>query len=327
MIKLSDYFKDRYGGKIVKLSLDGGFTCPNRLDGSGGCAFCSSLGSGDFAGIVSIRDDHAVLRHVGEPTDSGVRPAIEATRGLGSLGRQAESQKRLTEAKWKHQHPERYLAYFQSYTGTFADVNYLHALYREALELPGVIGFAVATRPDCLREEVIDLFAEPEFREKLFWIELGLQTAHNAILDEMNVGYHVEDFQQAMHRLRAKEIPVVVHLIVGFPGESEASFLDTVRLVAKEKPFGVKLHMLNIVKGSRLALRYTPEEWESKLLTMEEYIDRVVAALAILPPDTVIHRLTGDADHGSLIAPQWIKRKWEVLNAIDRRLGLRPDRS
>ncbi len=287
---LNHYLKQRFGGKVFKLALDAGFTCPNR-DGSkglGGCRFCSARGSGDFAPPEQL------------PLTEQLR------RGVA-----------LVEKKWP---AGSYLAYFQAFSNTYAPLPVLRARYDEALGFPGVIGLAVATRPDCLSEAVCDLLAS--YQEKTFlWVEMGLQSIHAATMRHMNLQYTFRDFLAAAERLRRRDIPFCVHLIVGLPGEDEQAVRQSVEAVCREKPFGLKLHMLHVLKGTRLGLDY--ERNPFPLLTLEEYVPLIVNLLEQIPPEVVIHRLTGDGPRESTIAPRWTFHKLKVLSEIDRELKRR----
>lgn len=285
---INTYLKKRFGSKIVKLSIDGGFTCPNR-DGSkgvGGCLFCSASGSGDMAD------------------------------GSGDILKDLDSQISLLSKKW----PDAgYIAYFQSHTNTYAPVEELRAKFYKALEHPDVLGIAIATRPDCIPDDVLELLAE--LNEKTFmWVELGLQTIHEETAQEMNLCYTVSDYDDTAERLISRGIRVVTHLIMGLPGESEDMMLESVRHVCGKKIFGLKLHMFNLVKGSRMETLY-PEyvSFES----IEEYIDLVIAAIELIPPDITLHRISGDAPRSTLIAPIWSYKKRTILNGIHRQMRLR----
>ena len=268
------YLKNEFGRKMVKLALDGGFTCPNRDGrvGTGGCSFCSSSGSGDFASDI-------------------------------------EGQIALLSRKWPD---SGHLAYFQNHTNTYAPVEILRERYNRALSAPGIEGIAIATRPDCLPADVLDLL--DELNQKHFlWVELGLQTIHEETAENFGRGYALSVFDEAMEALNARGIRTVVHLIFGLPGETREQMMDSVRYVAKSGAWGIKFHLLNVVKDSRLAVEqpdYVPFE------TMEEYVDLVCDAVEILPPEMVVHRLTGDVPMKTLIAPVWSYRKRTVLNNI-----------
>lgn len=278
--KIGDYLKKQFGCKVMKLSLDGGFTCPNRdgTKGVGGCLFCSASGSGEFAGTIP-------------------------------------QQIQLLSKKWPN---GKYLAYFQNHTNTYAPVHRLRRQYSEALNYPGVVGLAVATRPDCLPPEVMDLLAELN-RNTFLWVELGLQTIHDKTAERINRCYPLTVFEEAIEQLNRYQIRWVVHLMMGLPGETRKQMLSSVAYVGKKNPFGVKLHLLHVLKGTVLAERYP----DLPLPSMEEYIKLAADALELLPPEVTIHRLTGDGPRELLLAPLWSTNKWEILNGIDREMKQR----
>jgi uncharacterized protein len=275
------HLKNEFGCRVIKLSLDGGFTCPNRdgSAGTGGCLFCSPDGSGTFAGTP-------------------------------------ESQIHLLGNKWP---TGKYIAYFQNHTNTYAPAGRLRALWDDALARPGVIGLAVATRPDCLPEEVLELLAEYNRRTYL-WVELGLQTSNEKTAAAMNRCYKNAVFENAMAQLTRRGIKVVVHLILGLPGESRQDMLTSADYAASFHPFGLKLHMLHVLKNTGLAKMY-PGEFRT--FEKEEYIRLVVDILERLPGDITIHRLTGDAPREELISPLWSRNKQSVLNGIQQEFKAR----
>lgn len=278
---INTWLKKKFGHKIVKLSLDGGFTCPNRdgSKGTGGCVFCSSSGSGDMAA------------------------------GSGDIIRDLNAQIDLMSDKWPN---AKYIAYFQSHTNTYAPADELREKFFSALSHPDVTGIAIATRPDCIQDEVLQLLSE--LRSRTFmWVELGLQTIHEKTAEEMNLCYTVSDYDDAVSRLLAENIPVVTHLIMGLPGETQQMMLDSVRHVCEKKIFGIKLHMLNLVKGSQMEFLYPDYvSFES----IEDYIDLVISAIEIIPPDVTLHRISGDAPRSILISPEWSYKKRTILNGI-----------
>lgn len=287
---LDAYLKQKYGEKIYKLSLNGGMTCPNR-DGkisSGGCIFCSQGGSGEFA-----------------------------SSHLLSITEQIEQAKQLIQKKHTGQH---YIAYFQAYSNTYAPVSYLENLFTEAIRHPDIVGLSIATRPDCLPQEVLKLIDRLN-RQKPIWIELGLQTIHNKTSSFINRGYDLSVFSQALSHLNALSIPVVVHVILGLPYESRQDILETVSYLNNCSIQGIKLQLLHILKGTRLAEIYQQNPFP--ILSKEEYVDLIINCLEYLRPDIVIHRLTGDGPKSLLIAPLWSLRKRDVLNSIYRELRLR----
>ena len=285
--------------KIVKLSLDGGFTCPNRdgTKGTGGCLFCSESGSGDMASSITAR----------------------------AVGSALDRQIQLLSDKWpSDKYDLKYIAYFQSHTNTYAPVDELRAKFEAALETLGVVGLAIATRPDCLPDDVLDLLSE--LNEKTFmWVELGLQTIHDETARSMNLCHTLADYDDAVRKLTDRGIRIVTHLILGLPGETRDMMLDSVRYVCKpidcadncHHLFGLKLHMLNVVRGSGMAVSmpdYIPFE------SMEEYIDLLIEALEIIPPEITLHRISGDAPRSTLISPEWSYKKRTILNNIHREM-------
>lgn len=299
----SDRFEDKGAGedqhkglgrtlKVVKLSLDGCFTCPNRdgSKGSGGCCFCSESGSGDMA----------------SGTAEGVREAMA-------------SQIELLSDKWpREKYNLKYIAYFQSHTNTYGPVEKLRTLFEAALQVPDVVGLAIATRSDCISREALELLEELNKRTFL-WVELGLQTIHDETAKAMNLCHSLADYEDAVTRLAERNIRIVTHLILGLPGESRQMMMESVARVCREpeKIFGLKLHMLNVVKGSGMEIEYpdyVPFE------TMEEYIDLLIGALEIIPPEITLHRISGDAPRSTLIAPKWSYRKRTILNSIHREM-------
>jgi uncharacterized protein len=281
---LNYFLRQRFGEKVFKISLDAGFTCPNR-DGrvsKGGCIFCSARGSGDFAGT---RDN---------------------------LVEQFYEIKKIMNKKWKE---GKYIAYFQAYTNTYAPVEVLREKYYSILDLEDVVGIAIATRPDCLPDEVLDLLQEIG-QKKYLWMELGLQTIHEKTAQLINRGYSLKVYEEAIKKLKERNIEVVTHAIMGLPGETKEDMLETVKFIANTKTQGIKLHLLHVMKGTAMARMY--EKGEMRLLEMEEYIDTIVDAVELLPENMVVHRLTGDSPRELLIGPMWSLKKWEVLNAIDK---------
>ena len=280
---ISPYLKKHFGGKVVKLSLDGGFTCPNRdgSKGTGGCLFCSASGSGDMAA------------------------------GSGNIRADLDSQIELLSDKWPD---AKYIAYFQSHTNTYAPAEELRQKFYEALEHPDVRGIAIATRPDCIPDDVLDLLAE--LNDKTFmWVELGLQTIHQDTMTAMNLCYTLKDYDDAVSRLLSKNIRVVSHLILGLPGENTDMMLASVEHVCRQKIFGLKLHMFNLVKGSRMEKLY-PEYVSFD--SIEEYTDLVISAIEKIPPEITLHRISGDAPRSTLIYPEWSYRKRTILNGIHK---------
>ena len=278
---ISTWLKRQFGEKTIKLAIDGGFSCPNRdgTKGTGGCIFCSDSGSGEFASDI-------------------------------------DGQIRLLSDKWPH---ARYLGYFQNHTNTYAPVDELALKYKEILKNPKIEGLVIGTRPDCLSTEVLDLLSEIN-KTHFLWIELGLQTIHEDTARLINRCYDLSVFDRAMAELSARGIKTVVHLILGLPGESRDMMLESVRYVSSvPELFGMKLHLLNIVKGSQMEYLYPDYQ---PFASIEEYVNLVVDCLEIIPPQVTIHRLTGDAPRSILINPPWSFNKRTILNGIDDRMHL-----
>lgn len=282
---LNSYLKNKFGSKVVKLSIDGGFSCPNR-DGRiayGGCIFCSEDGSGEFAGDRNI-----------------------------SITQQMNEQLTLLETKWPN---SKYIAYFQNFTNTYDSVESLRKKYDEALSFPNVVGLAIATRPDCLNEDVLKLLQE--YNSKTFlWIELGLQSIHEKTAEFIRRGYPLKTFDKAMENLNNRNIKTVAHLILNLPGESFENMRDSIEYVSHQGVWGVKLQMLNVLDFTDLAKTYLSDAFY--LRSADEYIELVSNLLTYLPPNVVIHRITGDGKKENLIAPKWILNKRYVLNGIQK---------
>lgn len=300
---ISQYLKNKYDVKIVKLSLDGGFTCPNRdgkLD-TRGCLFCSEQGSGEYAGAIN--------RTPGQH--------LSIFKQTESIAVQVQKQKELLSEKWP---VAKYIAYFQNFTNTYGPVGELEALYDSALVDDDVLGLVISTRPDCIDASTIELFKK--YNEgKLFWVELGLQTIKTSTIDLIRRHYQTSEFELIYQELIDEGIPVVLHVILGLPGESYEDMMNTVKYVSGLKPFGVKFHMLNVLLGSDLEIYYHDHPFE--IMSREEYINTICDAIEWLDPQIVIHRVTGDGPRDLLIAPQWIKNKRAVLNGIDQELRRR----
>ena len=284
---LNEYYREIFGRKTAKISLDGGFTCPNRdgTCGDRGCLFCSAGGSGDFA-------ENAAL----------------------SITEQIAQGKAQTSDKWKD---PAYIAYFQAFTNTYAPVEELRRKYEEALACEGVEGISIATRSDCLPEDVLDLLEELNQKTKL-WVELGLQTSDEDSAKRIRRGYPLSVFEKAVHALAERNIPVVVHVILGLPGENRETILRTIQCVNRLPIQGIKLQLLHVLSDSDLAEIY--ENGNYTPLTKEEYIALVGDCSAHLREDIVIHRLTGDGDKNTLLAPLWSLRKRDVLNSLHKYL-------
>ena len=285
---INTYLKNKFGCKVIKLALDGGFTCPNRdgSKGTGGCLFCSASGSGDMAA------------------------------GSGNITEDIESQISLLSGKWPD---AKYISYFQSHTNTYAPVSELREKFRAALSYPGVVGLAIATRPDCLPDDVVELLAEIN-KKTFMWVELGLQTIHKKTGEEMNLCYQLTDYDKAVKKLRSNGIRTVTHLILGLPGETEKMMMESVKYVTESGIFGLKLHMFNLVRGSRMEKLY-PDYISFE--TIKDYVDLVIYAIEIIPPETVMHRISGDAPRSTLIAPEWSYKKRTILNSIHNEMKKR----
>lgn len=286
-LSFNKYLKDKFGQKVYKISLDGGFTCPNR-DGkidTRGCIFCSKGGSGDFA----------------------------QNRDL-SITEQIESGKKIVEKKIKS---GKYIAYFQAFTNTYAPVEILRAKYSEAINHPDIVALSIATRPDCLGDDVIKLLDEMNKIKPVF-VELGLQTIHNDSAKYIRRGYSLEVYNEAVKKLKSIGVNIVVHIILGLPNESEEDMLESVKYVCQSQIDGIKLQLLHIIAGTDLAKDY--EKGLFKTLEFDEYVELIAKCVAIIPKNIVIHRLTGDGAKKDLIAPLWSADKKRVLNAINKAL-------
>lgn len=282
---LNKYLRDRFGCKVYKISLNGGFTCPNRDGtlGTRGCIFCSAGGSGDFAESPEL-----------------------------SITQQIEKGKERVKNKIKS---GKYIAYFQAFTNTYAPVETLRKKFSDAIKHPDIVMLSVATRPDCLPEEVIELLKELN-EIKPVCVELGLQTIHEKSAEYIRRGYNLECYDDAVKRLKEAEIEVVCHIILGLPGETKSDMLQSVDYACKSGIDGIKLQLLHVLRGTDLAKDY--EEGKFNVLTMDEYLDILKSCLEIIPKNIVIHRLTGDGAKKDLIAPMWSADKKRVLNAVSR---------
>lgn len=286
-LSFNKYLKDKFGQKVYKISLDGGFTCPNRdgKTGTRGCIFCSKGGSGDFA----------------ENRDM-------------SITEQIESGKKKVEKKIKS---GKYIAYFQAFTNTYAPVETLRQKYEEAINHPDIVALSIATRPDCLGDDVLRLLDEMNKIKPVF-VELGLQTIHQKSAKYIRRGYDLSVYDKAVRDLKKIGVNVVVHVILGLPNESENDMLETVKYVCESGANGIKLQLLHVIDGTDLAKDY--EKGLFKTLEFDEYVNLIVKCVKIIPKDIVIHRLTGDGAKKDLIAPLWSADKKRVLNAINKAL-------
>lgn len=286
-LSFNKYLKDKFGQKVYKISLDGGFTCPNRdgKTGTRGCIFCSKGGSGDFAESRKM-----------------------------SITEQIESGKKKVEKKIKS---GKYIAYFQAFTNTYAPVEMLRQKYEEAINHPDIVALSIATRPDCLGDDVLRLLDEMNKIKPVF-VELGLQTIHQKSAKYIRRGYDLSVYDKAVMDLKKIGVNVVVHVILGLPNESENDMLETVKYVCESGANGIKLQLLHVIDGTDLAKDY--EKGLFKTLEFDEYVNLIVKCVKIIPKDIVIHRLTGDGAKKDLIAPLWSADKKKVLNAINKAL-------
>lgn len=285
--KLNNFLKENFKEKIYKVSLDGGFTCPNR-DGkisNKGCLFCSDKGSGEFAGDRC----KTITAQIDEQIDF-MKDKIGSSKVI---------------------------AYFQNFTNTYGDVEYLRKIYYEALNHEKVIGIAIATRPDCLSDDVINLL--DEINKKYFlWVELGLQTANDSIGKIINRGYDTKVYIDSCKILNEKNIKFVTHMIVGLPNEEKKDLYDTIDLINSVKSWGIKIHLLYILKNSKLLNYYQQNPF--KIYEKDEYENTVIELLERLSPSIVVHRLTGDAKKDELFEPLWSLNKRSILNSIEKKL-------
>lgn len=290
MYTLNDYCRETFGEKLYKISLNGGFTCPNRDEtlGSRGCIFCSAGGSGDFA-----EDPHA------------------------SITAQIEAGKKKVEKKMKS--GGHYIAYFQAYTNTYAPLERLEALFTAAISHPDIRVLSVATRPDCIPEETVALLARLN-RIKPVWVELGLQTIHEESARYIRRGYPLAVYEDALRRLKEAGLTVITHVILGLPGETREDMLETIKYLAKgikdTRTDGIKLQLLHVLQNTDLAEDYLAGRFS--VMTLEEYLPLLADCVRRLPPDMVVHRITGDGPKNLLLAPLWTGNKRLVLNAITR---------
>lgn len=280
---VNDYYKEKFGTKVYKLSLDGGFTCPNRdgTVGTGGCIFCSAMGSGEFA------------------------------EGGNDIRKQLENAKKRVEGKVKN---GKYIAYFQSFTATYAPLDRLKSVFYEAIKPDYIVGLNIATRPDCLPDETIELLKELN-NIKPVTIELGLQTASNSVAEYINRGYKTSVYEKAAFRLKKEGIEFVTHIIIGLPGDNP---METTRLAIKSGTNGVKFHLLHILKNTKLEEEYL--KGRVKPLELAEYAEILKECISLLPRNTVVHRITGDGAKKDLLAPLWSANKKKTLNYLNQYL-------
>lgn len=315
---LNSWLKQRFGTKVYKLSLDAGMTCPNRDGtlGRRGCIFCSAGGSGEFAAGRNV-NSYGSLAAGKNANDYG---SFAAGWKEGEISSQIEAAKALVSQKCSSSGP--YIAYFQSFTNTYAPVSRLRSLFIAAITHPEIAALSIATRPDCLEPEKIELLKELN-QQKPVWVELGLQTIHPETADFIRRGYPLSCFEDAVSRLKEAGLTVIVHVILGLPGESREQMLSSVDYLAHHVPAvdGIKLQLLHVLEGTDLAELYRKSLFP--LFSMEEYVDFVITCLEHLPPTMVIHRLTGDGPKKLLLAPAWSADKKRVLNLFTRRFAER----
>ena len=279
---LSSYLKKKFGSRLLKLSIDGGFSCPNRKNGKSGCKFCSETGSGEF------------------------------TTKRKSITEQLKAQIEFLKEKDKS---NGYIAYFQSYTNTFLPVEELRKMYYEAINFPNVKVLSIATRADCFNEDIYNLLAE--LNEKIeVWIELGLQSSNEKTRNNMNIGYSTETFENCVKRLKELNIKTIFHIIFGLPNETANDYKNTIDYVNNKKPWGIKIHSLYIQNDCELYEEYLKNNF--KVITWNEYIDALIMAIENLDKDIIIHRLTGDGDKEKLVAPLWSKDKIKTIGEISK---------
>ena len=289
---LSDYCKEKFGTKVYRLSLSTGCSCPNRdgRAGRGGCSFCSEGGSGEFATKV-------------KPVEVQIEEAKDRVKSKFPKDIKEEDKK--------------YIAYFQSFTNTYGDVDRLGRIFKTAILRDEIAAISIGTRPDCLEDDMLDLLDELN-KIKPVWIELGLQTIHEDSAKAFNRGYSLPVFNKAYMELKKRNIEVIVHVILGLPGETDKDMYETVRYLANLSPKldGIKLHLLHILKNTRLEREYREKPF--KILSLDEYTEILINCLRILPESVVIHRMTGDGDKRLLVEPLWSADKKKVLNTINK---------
>lgn len=322
---LNAYFKHTYGQKIYKIAVDAGLSCPNR-DGSldtRGCIFCSKGGSGDFA--VKLGESRY---------ESGVQigqvSQIEQKKCDSVKKLSVKEQINLGKARFNKEAGDRFVIYFQAFTNTYGDPDYLRRIWSQALEEESVVGISIATRPDCLRNEVMKVLEELKERHqhKFIWIELGLQTIHDKTAEYIRRHYPLSDYEAAVRKLHKLGIPYITHIIFGLPGETREEMLETVFYVeqgvfeqdshSKIKPFGMKLQLLHVLEDTDLADDYRQGKFQT--MEMEEYLELVIDALQMINPEIVIHRVTGDGPKSILISPTWSGNKKQVLNTLHKKM-------
>lgn len=285
IITTNTYCKEQFGQKVYKLALSAATDCPNRADGSGGCIFCSAGGSGEFASPVWMEIDEQIAL---------AKQRVRAKTGA-----------------------KQFIAYFQGFTGTFGDIDFLRARYMAAVKRDDIAALSVATRPDCLGTDVMAMLRDIA-KVKPLWIELGLQTVHDESARRINRGYPLTVYEQALDKLRSLDVHIITHVMLGLPGETTEQMLESVSFAGR-KSDGIKLHTMYVLRNTRLAEWY--QSGQVTLPEREQYIDTVVRALEVLPEGVVVHRMTGDAPRRQLIAPLWSLDKKRVLNDLHREIA------
>lgn len=335
---LDAYCKNTFGEKIYKIALDAGMTCPNR-DGkidTRGCIFCSAGGSGEFAarngelGILRKRLEQLLsnpdlsplqIEKSSEPLVAAIHNCIQLQIAQGKLLFQG---RKTNAGQLRQKHTGHlFIAYFQSYTNTYAPTEYLREIYHAALMEDSVVGISIATRPDCITADICAMLCElhKSFPHKFIWMELGLQTIHEATALYIRRGYSLSCFRMCMDLLHQYDIPVIIHVILGLPGETNAMVLDTIHYLNACHIHGIKLQLLHILKGTDLCTDYEKGTFEA--LTQDAYIDLVIQCLEHLSPDIVVHRVTGDGPKKLLVAPLWSSNKRQVLNSLHQEMKQR----
>ncbi|MEB3072641.1 TIGR01212 family radical SAM protein [Parvimonas sp. C2] len=279
---LSSYLKEKFGSKLLKLSIDGGFSCPNRQNGKSGCKFCSESGSGEF------------------------------TTKRKSITEQLNAQIDFLKEKDKN---NGYIAYFQSYTNTFLPIEELKKMYYEAINFPNVKVLSIATRADCFNEKIYNLLAELNKKIEV-WIELGLQSSNENTRNNMNISYSTETFENCVKKLKELNIKTIFHIIFGLPNETKKDYKNTIDYVNTQKPWGIKIHSLYIQNDCELYEEYLKNNF--KVITLDAYINALIMAIENLDKDIIIHRLTGDGDKEKLVAPLWSKDKIKTIGEISK---------
>lgn len=279
---LSSYLKEKFGSKLLKLSIDGGFSCPNRKNGKSGCKFCSENGIGEF------------------------------TTKRKSITEQLNAQIKFLKDK---NVDKGYIAYFQSYTNTFLPIEQLRQMYYEAINFPSVKVLSIATRADCFNEEIYNLLDELNKKIEV-WVELGLQSSNEKTRNAMNIGYSTETFENCVKKLKELNIKTIFHIIFGLPNENQKDFKNTIDYVNSQKPWGIKIHSLFIQNDCKLYEDYLQNKF--KVLTWNEYVDALIMAIENLDKEIIIHRLTGDGDKTKLIAPLWSKDKIKTIGEVGK---------